>query len=217
MVCGDIIADIGSDHAYLPIWLYLNKKIKKAYAVDISEKCVKRIKANLKKYNIPENIITPVLSDGLAYFENENDIAGVTDVIIAGTGGKTISGIIEDIKNPANLNFILQPSSKSEFLRKFLYDNKFNIINEIIVVEGKWIYDIINAKFTGQEYKPDPLDIIAGKDITHAGYIDKIIRGLNNIIKDLDKKSCDKYNIKTEFGYYKDIENLISKLELRKS
>ena len=182
MICGDVIADIGSDHAYLPIWLYQNKKIKKAYAVDISEKCVKRMKTNLKKYNIPEDIVVPVLSDGLDYFKGGGGVSYLTDIIIAGMGGKTISGIIDNIKNAENLNFILQPSSKSDYLRKFLYENKFSIISEVIVEDKKWIYNIINAKFTGQEYTPSPLEIIAGKNIKNESYINKIIKGPKIII-----------------------------------
>jgi len=153
MICGEVIADIGSDHAYLPIWLYINKKIKKAYAVDISEKCVKRIKINLKNYNIPEDIVVPVLSDGLAYFENSENkekFSELTDIIISGMGGESISEIIKNIKNPKNLNFILQPNSKIEFLKKFLSENNFNIINEITAESKKRFYRIINAKFTGK-------------------------------------------------------------------
>ena len=212
MIRGDVIADVGSDHAYLPIWLYLNKKIKKAYALDISEKCVERIKKNLKKYNIPENIIIPVLSDGLSCFKTEYDFNELTDIIIAGMGGKNIAEIIEQTPLAKNLNFILQPTRKDEFLRDFLYKNKFDFM-EIIVEEGKWIYNIINARYTGKLYEPTFMEIFAGKNITHSGYINNIIKRLNNLIKDLDKSSGDKYNIKTEFGYYGDIENLISELK----
>jgi tRNA (adenine22-N1)-methyltransferase len=222
MICGDVIADIGSDHAYLPIWLYLNNKIKKAYAVDISINCVNRIKAHLKKYKISEDDIIPVLSNGFINFKKD-DFNELTDIIIAGMGGKSISKIIETITQtpyplskggfPKNINFILQPSRKDEELRKFLYKNKFEIISEIIVEENKRIYCIINAKFTNQEYKPSIIEIYAGKNITHAGYINNIIIRLDSLIRDLDKSTSDKYNIKTEFGYYDDIKSLIFELK----
>lgn len=229
MVCGDIIADVGSDHAYLPIWLYLNKKIKKAYALDISENCVDKIKANLAKYNISQDIIIPVLSDGFKCFESEYNFSELTDIIIAGMGGNNIAGIISQTPvstsccHPLskggfnkNLNFILQPTSKAEILRKFLYDNGFEIIQEIIVEDNKWIYNIIQTKFTGKIYNPTPIEILAGKNINHTGYINKIIKGFNIILADLDKAGEAKYNIKTEFGYYEDIKNLISELGLGK-
>ena len=222
MICGEVIADVGSDHAYLPIWLYLNQKIKKAYALDISENCVTKIKINLKKYNVPEDIVIPVLSDGLSCFDSEYDFNELTDIIIAGIGGNNISKIIEKIyetKNIKNINFIFQPSGKIEILREYLYKNKFDIIQEIIITNEneKRIYNIINAKVTNKTYKPKPIEIIIGKNVNHQGYINKTIKHLVNILKDLNKSGDKKYNIKTDFGYYKDIENLISELELRKS
>ena len=146
MIRGDIIADIGSDHAYLPIWLYFNKKIKKAYAVDISEKCFNRIKANLEKYNIPEDIIIPVLSGGLDYFERNNNFSELTDIIIAGMGGETIADIIKPVQN---INYIIQPNSKIIFLKKFLHKNNFEIIRETAVESRKRFYTVINAGFKG--------------------------------------------------------------------
>jgi len=138
LVQGEVIADIGSDHALLPIWLYSNKKIKKAYASDMSKNCVEKIKINIKKYNIPEDIIIPVLSDGLNF-----DHSGLTDVIIAGMGGETIAKIIKPLKN---INFILQPNSKIKFLQKYLYENDFETIKEITIEDKKRFYNIINAK-----------------------------------------------------------------------
>ena len=143
LIQGEIIADIGSDHAKLPIWLYLNKKIKKAYASDMSINCVDKIKINIKKYNIPENKIIPVLSDGLN-FANDEILQEITDIIIAGMGGETIAKIIKPIKN---INFILQPNSKIIFLQKFLQENKFKIIKEIKIEDKKRFYTIINAQF----------------------------------------------------------------------
>ena len=216
MIRGDVIADIGSDHAYLPIWLYLNNKIKKAYAVDISENCVNRIKNHLKKYKISENDIIPVLSDGFLDFKQKYDLSELTDIIIAGMGGKSISKIIESINIPTdikNINFILQPSRKDEYLREFLYKNQFDILSEIITEENKYLYCIINAKYTGEVYNPKMIEIIAGKNIKHQGYINHIIKRLDCLIQDLDQTANKKYHIKTEFGYYDDIKNILSELK----
>ena len=216
MIKGNVIADIGSDHAYLPMWLYFNGKIKKAYAVDISENCVKKIKKNLDRHNIPTDIVIPVLSDGLKCFDSEYNFSELTDIIIAGVGGKTIVEIIESAKSFDNVNFIMQANSKVEFLRKFLYDNKFEIIQEIVTENKGRIYNTIQAKFSGIEYNPTQIDIMAGKNIYHHGSINKTIKMLSVILSDLDNLSDEKYNVKTEFGYYNDIKNLISELEQRK-
>jgi len=163
MICGGVIADVGSDHAYLPIWLYLNKKIKKAYALDISENCVERIRANIKKYDITPDIIIPVLSDGLAGLAplvkgGCRKAAGgsdeITDIIIAGMGGINIAEILAAAFINVNgapgssrpTNLILQPNSKLKYLRDFLHENNFDIIQEIKVESKKRFYNIINAR-----------------------------------------------------------------------
>ena len=146
LVRGDIIADIGSDHAYLPVWLVKNNKIKKACAVDVSKKCVERIKNNLAKFNIAQEIIVPVLSDGLAELENIK----FTDIIIAGMGAKTICDILKNIKDPADINFILQPNTKLEVLREFLTANNFKILDEIKVRDKKREYTIMRAAYAGK-------------------------------------------------------------------
>jgi tRNA (adenine22-N1)-methyltransferase len=149
MISGDILADVGSDHAYLPIWLISNNKIKKAYAIDISENCAQRIKKNTNKHKIPENIIIPVLSNGFADFGLKFDFYELSDIVIAGMGGETISQIIENTKNMydiKNINFILQPNSKIEHLKKYLTENNFNIKNNVITESKKRLYSIINAE-----------------------------------------------------------------------
>jgi len=212
MVQGSVMADVGSDHAYVPIWLYLSKKITKAYALDISENSINKIKANIKRFNITPDCVVPVLSDGLLCFKY--DLPELTDVVISGMGGENIAEIISNtnINKIRNANFILQPNSKIEILREFLYKNKFDIICETVVEDDKRLYNIINAKFNGVEYNPKPMDIIIGKSI-NLKYINKITKKLEKILIDLNNKGIEKYNIKTEFGYYDDIENFIAELK----
>ena len=216
MICGDVIADVGSDHAYLPIWLYLNKKIKKAYALDISENCIKKIYENLEKYNISTEVITPVLSDGLSCFADDVDCPFINsefNVVIAGMGGENIAEIMKKAQGFKSAEFILQPNSKVEILREFLYKNRYDIVTEMIVEDENRLYNIMKAQYTGVLYNPEPLEIIAGKNITHELYIKKIIKRLSDILADLEIAGDEKYNIYTEFGFYRDIEGYIKKLE----
>ena len=143
-VCGEIIADIGSDHAYLPAWLAKNGKIKKAYAVDISVKCVERIKTNLARLRISHEIVEPILADGLASI----DLAEISDVIIAGMGGENIAGILSavPIADVRNINFILQPNTKKDALREYLLDNGFEISQELVIQEKRRFYTIFVAR-----------------------------------------------------------------------
>ena len=153
MVYGETVADIGSDHAYLPIWLSSSKKIKKAYALDISENCVAKIKKNIKKHGIPENMITAAVSDGFSFFGNGSDFKKLSDVIIAGMGGETIAEIIKKAKNTYDMsciNFIFQPNSKIESLKKYLRENNFNM-DCAIIESNKRFYTVINAKYIGEK------------------------------------------------------------------
>lgn len=151
LVHGEIIADIGSDHAYLPVWLVQNNKIKKAYAIDISAKCVERVKANLVRFNISQEIIRPVLSNGLNALP-EAQAAELTDIIIAGMGGETVAGIMGGIADGgaarlANINFILQPNTKTDVLKEYLLANNFKILHEIRIQDKKRYYNIMRAAY----------------------------------------------------------------------
>ena len=142
------MADIGSDHGYLPIWLYLNGKIKRAYALDMSEKCVERCRLNLKKYNISEDVITPVVSNGTEWLEANGVMPQITDITVAGLGSKSISEII---KNAGGVNLALQTNCKAGALREFLIENGFTILGETVIERKKRTYTIINAKKEGEK------------------------------------------------------------------
>ena len=146
LVRGDIIADIGSDHAYLPAWLAQNNRIKKAYAIDVSAKCVERMKANLARLNIGRDIVEPVLCDGLPELE------GLTDIIIAGMGGESIAGILSGIvargvPQLENINFILQPNSKKDALLAYMAANGFKLLQELRVDEKRRYYYILRVGY----------------------------------------------------------------------
>jgi len=143
-----VLADIGSDHGYLPIWLYLNGKIKRAYALDMSEKCVERCRLNLKKYNISEDVITPVVSNGTEWLEANGVMPQITDITVAGLGSKSISEII---KNAGGVNLALQTNCKAGALREFLLENGFTVLGETVIERKKRTYTIINAKKEGEK------------------------------------------------------------------
>lgn len=165
-----MIADIGTDHAYLPIWLAQNLKITGAAACDISyESCVKAEK-NIKKYALEEKIKV-VRTDGL----NGVEKYAPNDIIIAGMGGELIIGIISDnvyIRN-INVRLILQPMTRQPLLREYLIRHDFDIIGEALTTERGRIYQTICAV-----YKPVSC---AEKDIQMYSGVE-LIAGKQNII-----------------------------------
>lgn len=180
--CGSKIADIGTDHAYIPIYLMLQRKISHAIACDIGEGPLKNAEKNIKNYGF-ENNIEARLSDGFSNIkENEAD-----EIIIAGMGGNMISNILNNCpwKNKFKKRFILNPMKYEEKLHEFLFSNGYEIQNEIAVKCSGKSYLIIDAHFTGEKYNPLPHELYIGKlennlDEHAFGLIKKQIKNIEN-------------------------------------
>lgn len=180
--CGSKIADIGTDHAYIPIYLMLQRKISHAIACDIGEGPLKNAEKNIKNYGFENNIETR-LSDGFSNIkENEAD-----EIIIAGMGGNMISNILNYCpwKNKFKKRFILNPMKYEEKLHEFLFSNGYEIQNEIAVKCSGKSYLIIDAHFTGEKYNPLPHELYIGKlennlDEHAFGLIKKQIKNIEN-------------------------------------
>lgn len=133
------IADIGTDHGYLPIFLIQNNIIDRAYACDIAINPLKKAQANIKKYQLDDKIKT-VLSNGL-----ENVYQDVDYVIIAGMGANLIIDILKN-KKKAYPYMILQANLNNELLRRYLSENNYTIIDEKISYVNKKYYEIIKVR-----------------------------------------------------------------------
>lgn len=133
------VCDVGTDHAYLAVELIKSGKCSKVIASDINEGPLESARKNVEKYGVSDKVEL-VLSDGL-----ENiDLHGVTDIVIAGMGGETIIKIMDFYKhNSYNIRYILQPMTKPEILRKWLYSNNFAITSEKAVEDGDKIYTVM--------------------------------------------------------------------------
>ena len=131
----DIVIDVGTDHAYLPIYLKQNKLCKEVYASDVSPKALENAKQNIKKANLK---ITTYLTNGLKNINNQN----INTIVIAGMGTLSILGILEDI--PGNITkLIISSNNEHETLRKKLLKKKFYIEKEIVVKENNKYYPIM--------------------------------------------------------------------------
>lgn len=154
------IADIGTDHAYLPIWLARTGRISHAIAADLRPEPLHSGKENIIKYHA-EDMIETRLSDGLTAIDPDE----VDDVIIAGMGGELIAKIIDAApwvkENKKNL--ILQPMTKSEHLREYLYRNGFEIIKERAVVADNKVYSVMCCMYSGNAGVSDNVSIYIGR------------------------------------------------------
>ena len=155
---GSPVADIGTDHAYLPIYLIEKGISPRAVAADVNEGPLDRA-----RINIPRSMQKKIelrLTDGLRGIED----AGVSDVLICGMGGELIARIIADapfLKNES-IRLILQPMTKAPALREFLLSEGFSIIGETLSEDDR-IYQTLCAEYTGVSEKYSPLELLLGK------------------------------------------------------
>ena len=131
---GSSVLDVGTDHAYLPIFLSQNKKCKSIIASDVSSNALKIAKDNLKKYHIDD--VKLILSNGLDSINEEYDT-----IVLAGMGTSTIIKILENKKLPNTL--IISSNNDLYKLRKFMNKIKYKIKEEIVILEKNKYYDII--------------------------------------------------------------------------
>ena len=173
------IADIGTDHAYLPIWLLLNGKIESALACDINEGPLNSGKADVLRYDLSDKI-TLRLSDGLENVEE----CEADDIIIAGMGGELISRILSNCSWAKNKEkrFILQPMTKCEVLIKWLYESGFEIIEQKACECDKKHYTVMVAKYSGNCTTPSRSFLYLGKldteDENSKAYLSHIVSHL---------------------------------------
>ena len=174
---GSSVADVGTDHGYIQVYLIENGIVSSAIAMDINEKPLASCQALVKSKGL-ENKIQTRLSNGL-----ENLKRGECDtVIIAGMGAELIVDILShcDFKN--ELHLILQPMTHPEIARKYLYDNGFEIFNDFIVKDSKHFYSAFDAKYTGTKTPKTQKDYYFGNisDFSHKEYFLHLLNYLKN-------------------------------------
>lgn len=143
---GKRVADIGTDHASLPIFLVGNGFAASALACDINIGPLNAARLNIEAAGLSDSINTR-LTDGLAGIEDYSP----EDIYILGMGGELIWRIIESSELPKSdgVRLILQPMSHPYDLRRGLYANGFKIVDEALVRDRDRVYQIIVAEYGG--------------------------------------------------------------------
>ncbi len=189
---GDRVADIGTDHAYLPVFLIKEGIAPSAYACDVSDGPLENARKTVEKSGVSG--ITLRKGDGLNAVAPDE----VDTVVIAGMGGDLIARILESspwVKN-SRYELILQPMTAVEDLREYLCQNGFEVKLETAVSAHKRTYTAMKVVFTGIVTECDPLFYFVGRLGENLGedeivYIQrkyKIIKKLADDIKDVESK-----------------------------
>ena len=207
------LADIGSDHAYLPIYLAKNNKIDYAVAGEIVEGPHKVSIKNVREEGLVGTIDCRKAA-GLDAIELSDNIEVIT---ICGMGGKLIADILEKGKEKlANKpNLVLQPNVGENFVREKLQELGYEITAENIIEEDGHIYEIIVAKVG--EMKLTEEEKVFGKYLLKEKndfFIKKQKLELNKIeyiLSQLQKaKEIQQDKVEELEKRYKEIQNIIS-------
>ncbi len=194
----EMLADIGTDHAFVPIYLVMEGKCKKGIASDIRKGPVEIARRNINTYGLGDKIETRI-GAGLEPIDDEN----VDVVVISGMGGELIIRILKDDLEKAQRakTMIIQPMTAISEVRKWLLSNGFSIYDEELIAEGRRIYTVICTKWTGTVEKIDYVHSLIGKKLIEKkdpllnDYIDqrisklwKVINGLKDSLHNNDER-----------------------------
>lgn len=152
------MADIGTDHGFLPTYMIESGRCERAVAADISQPSLEKARQLCEERGITACEMR--VGDGLDVLE-PGEVEGV---VIAGMGGTLIAEILDGGRSVSESlkRIVMQPRTASGELRKWLMDNGYRIVAEDVVYEGKFVPQIITAVPPGR-----PLDGM--EDLSAAG------------------------------------------------
>ncbi len=153
-------ADVGTDHGYLAAYLAAEGICDAVTACDINEKPLSLAERTVRENGLAGKVTT-VLSDGL----DNVDGSGITHIICAGMGGELISDIIGRCQWAKGTHLVLQPMTKADELRRYLYDNGWRVTAEKARRDGDFVYAIMLCEHTSEQigYPCDDRYLTAGR------------------------------------------------------
>ena len=194
---GARVADIGTDHAYLPIYLVQNGISNKVYACDVRKEPLRRAKLHIDEYGLSDKITTQ-LCDGLKGI-NKGDVDTVT---ICGMGGKLMKNILKAgiDKLGDNTQLVLSAQSELRDFRKYLIEAGIYIKSEHMLLEDGKYYFIFDCVYNTQdEYYLNVTNIQQNNIYEHAAAASDIhnnnIHNNDSHKEDYDKEDNDKKKI----------------------
>lgn len=187
IVRGKSLADIGTDHAYLPIYLVQNGMVPFAVAADIAEGPYIRAVREVRKAGL-EDKIEVRKGDGLKVLARGE----VCNIVVAGMGGETIASMLEeDWEKAASFqHFVFQPMSRPESLRYVLAEKGWPILDERVVEENKRFFVIISSKPGSKPYSLSPLEAEIGPIILRTKEYFAFLRYYWKKYKSIEQELC---------------------------
>lgn len=184
------VADVGTDHGYVPVYLALTGAAHKIIAADVREGPLARA-VESAHFNGVFDKIEFIQTDGLEGLEGR----GLDTVVMAGMGGETIVSILKRAPwtKEDKVRLILQPQSKSDSLFGWLSDNGYHIMDAVLVSDEGRLYTVLLAVAGVQDPRRGILEILADKrDALLPAYLDGCIKKTIRAISGLKKASDDR-------------------------
>lgn len=208
---GSVVADIGTDHAYLPLYLVQEQVCPRVVASDLNPAPLAQARETVAAFNCLHKIDLR-LGNGLAVLSPED---GIDTVVIAGLGGHTIIKILQEglDRVPGLKRLILQPMKESGALRVWLAQNNFALAGETLVLEGNRLYEIILAA-PGKEKEKDLFRLSLGprllenKPVLLDRLLREKIRKMETVRNSLKRSKSDRTERKL-----KEVEEILANLE----
>lgn len=140
---GARLADVGTDHALLPVWLLQRGRIERAIASDLRRGPLDRARETVERYGMADRVDLR-LCDGLAGIRPEE----ADTVVLAGMGGLTIAGILEAAPWTADgvHTLILQPMSARPDLLRWLPEHGYRLEEQRLAREGDRLYAVLTVR-----------------------------------------------------------------------
>lgn len=176
------VADIGTDHAYIPIYLVKKGICERAIASDINKGPIRKAERNIGLHGLSDKIECRI-GPGLNTLKSgDADVA-----IIAGMGGNLIRDIIEErLDLFREFSYvILQPVQNPEVLREYIYRKGYEIIGEELCIDENKYYEIIKIRFGEKKYEVDDIFFEISE---------KLFREKHPMIKDFIFHKHEKYS-----------------------
>ncbi len=208
----DTMADIGTDHAYIPIYLVKNNIVKKAIAADISEGSCKKARLNVNSNHLYEKVDVRC-GNGLEVIE-KNEV--IDCIVIAGMGGLMAINVLESNTYAVSKakRLILQPQKDIGKVREYIDSIGFKIIDEKMLKENGKYYNVIVAEKGKESYSK--IEFLFGKRLIEEKspilkeYILFEQNKLVKILKNMEKNNkCDDSSYKRLFELEKDYEEVL--------
>ncbi|MBW4846214.1 MULTISPECIES: tRNA (adenine(22)-N(1))-methyltransferase [unclassified Lacrimispora] len=216
---GSTVADIGTDHGYIPIHLVQEGKAKHAIAMDVRKGPLLRAQAHIHEAGLEAHVEVR-LSDGLLKLEqNEADC-----VVIAGMGGELIIHILEEGRGlwEGIPHWVLSPHSELDKVRRFLEEQEFFIERETMIKEEGKFYTVMGINRTNKAGEKDNREIsyrygrslLESKDPVLKEYLKKEEEQLEQIMRGLSESQTEAAvrrieELKLELAYNKEAQNAV--------